>query len=126
MPAAEIASQNHLSVEAFRTELRNHLQSFWRTHDKWKLAEIRCHAMAMELRLLRLGKEAAPDRPLESLDPPKYWLAAYRKAHIETVNQLRAVDAEYLLGHPRFPVGAIDWAVLKMDRLGLSHRLERP
>lgn len=93
---------------------------------KWKLAECRCHALAMELRLLRIGKEAAPDQPLDAINTPSFWLSAFHGAGIDTVNQLRSIDADMLLARWQFPAGAIDWAIMKLDKMGLSHALRRP
>ena len=38
----------------------------------------------------------------------------------------RAVYAETLLAIKRLPREANDWAILKLDQLGLSHVLQRP
>jgi hypothetical protein len=90
---------------------------------KWKLAEIRCRALAMELRSLRLGQDC-PDRSIVALGPPPRWLKHFKAAGIETVNQLRSVTIEFLLSRPKFPWPAATWAVLRLDELGLSHVLK--
>jgi len=75
------------------------------------------------MRLLRLGKEPAPDRPIESLNPPINFVKRFKDAGIETVNQLRAVDVETLLAYWHFPAEAIRWAILTLDHKKLSHSL---
>jgi hypothetical protein len=122
----QIAVDNKISKTTAVARVAQHVKSLWRSHAKWRLAEIKCHAMSMELRLLRMGKEAQPDRPIETLHPPAPWLKLYKNVGIDTVNQLRAVDTETLLAHWRFRVGAIDWAILALDKLGLSHVLNLP
>ena len=122
---AEIGVSQKVSAEEVRKLISYHVRSLWDVAQKWKAAEMRCHAMAMELRLLRLGKEAPPDQPLKTLRPPKRWLKAFEGAEIETVNQLRSVDGEMLLARYRFPVQAIHWAILTLDKKGLSHRLDK-
>lgn len=81
--------------------------------------------MAMEIRQLRLGLEPAPDRPIETLNPPACWLKWFKEARVLTVNELRAVTTDILLDRPTFPKGAIDWAIMRLDREGLSHALLR-
>lgn len=122
---ADLAAAEGLTIEQVRKIIRYYVRELWRTHYKWRMAEARCHALAIELRLLRLGKDC-PDQPIESLSPPACWLKAFRRAGVETVNHLRTVDAETLLVRLRFPAGAIDWAIMKLDKLGLSHVLKRP
>jgi hypothetical protein len=126
MGYGELAARHGMAVEGVRTVLRQELVTMRQAWAKWKLAEARCKALAMELRLLRLGREAPPDQPIEAIDPPAMWLKAFHAAGIETVNQLRAVEAEVLLANWRFPREALGWAILKLDRLGLSHGLKIP
>lgn len=123
---AVLASTYNLQEWEVRKIIKNHLSTLWIAETKWRRAEVRCHALAMELRLLRLGEKAEPDYPIEDLKPPEYWLKAFKAAGIETVYQLRAVDTDMLLANWRFPAGAIDWAIMKLDKLKLSHALARP
>jgi hypothetical protein len=112
-------------VAEHEPRIRHHVRALWIADAQWKKAEARCRALAMELNLLRIGKEAPPDKPIESLAPPECWRKAWLRAGIETVNQLRSIDPVTLLAQWRFPRGALDWAVMKLDREGLSHRLIR-
>ena len=122
----KLSSQFKVSVDDVRYTLRYHVRELYSVYAKRRLAEIRCHALAMELRLLRMQKDAPPDQSIEVLNPPKIWLQAFYKAGIYTVYQLRCVDSDTLLAHKRFPCGAIDWACMKFEKLGLSHALRRP
>ena len=122
---AEIASRHYMTADGVRVVIKNHISELWRVYHKWRLAETKCHALSMELRLLRAGRDCPEDQPLEAIRPPKIWLKAFRRAGIGTVNQLRAVSTDVLLSQYRFPEGAIDWAILKMDKLGLTYALQR-
>ena len=124
MPYSKIADRHYMTISGVRETIRNHVRELWRVHYKWKLAETRCHALSMELRLLRAGQECPSDQPIEALKPPKIWMKAFRQAGLSTVNQLRAVSTDVLLSQYRFPKGAIDWAILKFDKLGLSYALK--
>ena len=119
----KVAESHQCSQEKVRAIVAKHASRLYETYEKWKRAEIRCHAMAMEIALLRLGKEVAPDRPLEAINTPPLWLRHFKQVGIETVNQLRAVDPDMLLAHWRFPKGAIEWAILELGKRKLSHRL---
>lgn len=121
--ASDIARDEGMTVDEIRRMIKAHIKVLVCTTFKWKRAEARCHALAMELNLLRIGKEAPPDQPIETLNVPDFWLKPLKGAGIDTVNQLRSIDAEMLLTRDRFPSGAVDWAVMKLDKLGLSHRL---
>jgi hypothetical protein len=120
----EIAG-GRFTVDEVRDIIRYHIEYLFKAHTKWRLAQIKCHALGIELRALRSGKDC-PDRPIEALNPPAVWLRVFRKAGIETVNQLRAVDEAFLLGKQQFPRAALHWACMKLDRLKLSHALISP
>jgi DNA-binding CsgD family transcriptional regulator len=126
MPYAEVAAKEGITVDQLRVLITRHVKILRESIRKWHMAEARCLALSMELRLLRIGKEAPPDQPIETLNPPKCWLTEFHHEGIMTVNQLRAVDSEMLLSRWQFPIGAVDWAVMKLDKLGLSHVLRRP
>jgi hypothetical protein len=121
-----IAKREGITVKKLHDYIGCYTKWFWNAYDKWEAAESRCRVMAMELNLLRIGKEAPRDRPLESLHPPELWMKWFKIAGIETVNQLRSVDSKTLLDRPRFATGAIEWAILKLGKAGLSHRLTAP
>ena len=125
IPYKDIADRHYMTIDGVRDVITNHISELWRVYHKWKLAETRCHALSMELRLLRAGKDYPPDQPIEAIRPPKIWLKAFRRAGITTVNQLRAVSTDVLLSQYHFPEGAIDWAILKMDKMGLTYALQR-
>jgi hypothetical protein len=57
-----IAADEKVTKEQAHRIVVLHLRECWRSWYKWRLAETRCHALAMELRLLRIGKEAPPDQ----------------------------------------------------------------
>lgn len=121
----EIAITHGTSVEVVRRTIASALKSLWNAKSKWKRAEAACRAMAVELHYLRLGQQPPPDQPIESLDPSPRALRAFKAAGLHTVNQLRAADPQLLLERTGFPRSAITWAILKLDALGLSHRLVR-
>lgn len=121
----EISKEFSAPPDEIRRLIRMHVKVQWVCARKWKLAEVKCRALSMELRLLRMGKEAPEDKPIQSLEPPKRWLAAFLSADIDTVNKLRSVDTDLLRANWRFPNHAIDWACMKLNSLGLSHRLTR-
>ncbi len=120
----EIARLHGMTVSGVREVITRNIRELWEARMKWKLAEMRCRAMAMELRYLRLGLECPEDQAIEVLEPGERTLAAFREAGVETVNQLRSVDAVVLGMRRHFPRSAIAWAILKLDSLGLSHRLK--
>jgi hypothetical protein len=125
MAYTEIADRRGMTADGVKIVIKNHISELWRVYHKWKMAETKCHALSMELRLLRAGKDCPEDQPIEAIKPPKIWLKAFRQAGIGTVNQLRAVSTDVLLSQYRFPEGAIDWAILKMDKLGLTYALQK-
>jgi len=122
----ELAEQYHITVDQVRTILKSHVKVCHVARNKWLAAEARCMALSMELALLRMGLEAEPDQPIETLDPPKQWLELFRRHGVLTVRQLRSIENNALLYKHRFHGNAIQWAILKLDRMGLSHRLVMP
>lgn len=112
-----------ITADEVRGIIRHWVKILWQTHKKWRLAEVRCHALAMELALLRIGEKADPDQPIQTLGMPDCWVRAYLRVGVDTVNQLRSIDAETLLAFWKFPFGAIRSAIMKLDKLGLGHRL---
>ncbi len=125
MTCEQIAAAWAIPVDQVRAVITECVRQFWKAFVKWKTAEIRCRAMAMEVRLLRCGKDCPVDQPIETLGPPPRWMKAFRKAGLATVNQLRAASPDVLLYFQWFPRGAIDWAILKLDKVGLSHSLAK-
>jgi hypothetical protein len=122
-PFSAIARQAEMSEHRVRVTVGLYVRHVWDAFEKLRRAEVACRALAMEVRLLRLGKEAPRDEPIEKIGPPEQYLKQFRAAGILTVNQLRAVDRETLLSRYRFPAGAIDWGILTLDRMKLSHSL---
>ena len=95
----------------------------WKAYTRWQIAEIRCHALAMEVRLLRLHGTAPPDQTLDEWGMPPVYLRAFKAVRIDTLYKLRSVDSEMLMANWRFPKAAIAWAIMKLDHEGLSHSL---
>jgi hypothetical protein len=123
VPYQEIALLHGTDVPTARRVVRGYLRGLWKAKHKWKQAELRCRELATQLAWERLGKQPPPDQPLESLDPSARALRVLNRAGIRTVNQLRSIDTAYLLDRDHFPRQVLVWAILKLDSLGLSHRL---
>jgi len=118
-----IARDLRIPIERVVKVTRLHTHYLWKLLDKWRQSEVKCRALAMELRQLRAGKECQPDQPIETLFPPQAYLDLFKAVGVETVNQLRSLDPDTLRAYYKFPVAAIHWALLTLDKNGLSHGL---
>lgn len=123
MEYLDIAEFHGMTVKGVREILPQYLKGLWHARYKWRMAEMRCRAMALELRCLRVGLECPEDQPLETLNPSEKSLKIFKRAGVHTVNQLRSVDGVVLANSDHFRRSALVWAILKLDELGLSHRL---
>lgn len=122
MTCYKIAQFHDMTLSSARDVISKNLKGLWKAKYQWKMAEMRCRAMALELRYYRLGQVPPEDKPIESLGPSIRAVEQWKKIGITTVNQLRSVDPDILMNW-RIPRRAIVWAILKLDAAGLSHRL---
>ena len=117
----QLADSCGKTIPDVRQAIKTEIQHLAKAREKWLAAERRCRALGMALRLVHLP--ADQDQPLESLKCPPRWLKHFQAAGVTTVNRLRSIDTEMLISRYRFPAPAIDWAIVKLDRLELSHVL---
>jgi hypothetical protein len=120
-----IAQRYDLTVEQVQNAIHSQAIMLYKAADRWRLAEANCRRLRMDLMMERYGKEYR-DRPIETLKPPAIWLKWFKQVGITTVNQLRAVEADQLFMERGFPMRALEWAILALDKLGYSYVLKRP